>query len=102
MSMGSWGSYSINDVSAFLPNWFGGGNDDYARDPEVQRLLEQGGSSGDEEVRNRAYSAAIKRITEQAYWLPLHTYVNTYAFARQLDFKAFPDELPRFYLAKWK
>jgi peptide/nickel transport system substrate-binding protein len=102
MSMGSWGSYSVNDVSAILPNWFGGGNDDYARDPEVQRLLEEGGSSGDEAVRNRAYSAAIKRITEQAYWVPLHTYVNTYAFARQLDFKAFPDELPRFYLAKWK
>ncbi|MGG5887739.1 ABC transporter substrate-binding protein [Falsiroseomonas sp. HC035] len=102
MSMGSWGSYSINDVSAILPNFFGNTNDDYARDPDLQRMLEEGGSTADEAVRNAAYSAAIKRITEQAYWVPLHTYVNTYAFQRQLDFKAFPDELPRFYLAKWK
>ncbi|MBS7811581.1 ABC transporter substrate-binding protein [Roseococcus pinisoli] len=103
MSMGSWGSYSINDVSAFLPNWFGEGSlDDYSRDPEVHRLLAEGGASSDADTRKRAYSAAIRRITEQAYFLPLHTYVNTYAFSRQLEFKAFPDELPRFYLAKWK
>ena len=30
---GSWGSYSVNDVSAILPFFFGGGGDDYARDP---------------------------------------------------------------------
>jgi peptide/nickel transport system substrate-binding protein len=34
--------------------------------------------------------------------VPLHTYVSTYAFQRQLDFKPYADELPRFYLAKWK
>ncbi len=100
--MGSWGSYSINDVSAIMPVMFGGGNDDYARDPEVKRLLEEGGSTADPAKRKAAYSAAIKRVTEQAYWLPLPTYVNTYGFVKTLDFKAFPDELPRFYLAKWK
>ena len=41
-------------------------------------------------------------MTEKAYWLPLHTYVTTYAFSKQLDFKTYADELPRFYLAKWK
>ena len=41
-------------------------------------------------------------MTEKAYWLPLHTYVNTYAFTKALEFKTFPDELPRFYFAKWK
>jgi peptide/nickel transport system substrate-binding protein len=102
LSMGSWGSYSVNDVSAILPNYFSGGNDDYSRDPELIRLIEEGGSSNDEEARLRAYSAAIRRITEQAYWVPLHTYVNVYAFSRQLDFKPHRDELPRFYLAKWK
>jgi peptide/nickel transport system substrate-binding protein len=102
LSMGSWGSYSVNDVSAILPNYFNFGLDDYARDEEVKRLVEEGGSSNDEEVRRRAYSAAIRRITEQAYWIPLHTYVNTYAFSKQLEFKPFRDELPRFYLAKWR
>jgi peptide/nickel transport system substrate-binding protein len=100
--LGSWGSYSINDVSANMPNFFTFGNDDYARDEEVKRLLEEGGSSNDAEVRARAYSAAIKRITEQAYWAPLHTYVTTYGFSRQLNFTAYPDELPRWYLASWK
>ena len=53
-------------------------------------------------ARKKAYSAAIKMMTEKAYWLPLFTYVNTYAFSKQLDFKTFPDELPRFYFAKWQ
>src|SRR5262249_61378506 len=75
--LGSWGSYSINDVSAILPNFFDGGADDYARDPDVIKWLVEGGSSNDPEVRKKAYSAAIQRITERAYWEPLHTYVTT-------------------------
>ena len=102
MQMASWGSYSINDVSAIMPNYFGGGADDYARDAEVTRQLEVGGSTADEAARKTAYDAAIKRATEQAYWLPLFTYVSTYAFQKRLEFPTFADELPRFYLAKWK
>ena len=100
--LGSWGSFSINDVSAIMPNFFDGGADDYARDPQVIKWLLEGGSTNDPEARKKAYSAAIHRITEQAYWVPLHTYVTTYGFSRQLDFSPYADELPRFYLAKWK
>jgi len=100
--LGSWGSFSINDVAAILPNFLDGGADDYARDPDVIKWLAEGGSSNDPEVRKKAYSAAIQRITEQAYWEPLHTYVTTYGHAKQLDFTPYADELPRFYLAKWK
>jgi peptide/nickel transport system substrate-binding protein len=100
--LGSWGSYSINDVSAILPNFFDGGADDYARDPDVIKWLAEGGSSNDAEARKKAYSAAVQRITERAYWAPLHTYVTTYGHAKQLDFTPYPDELPRFFLAKWK
>ena len=102
MYLGSWGSYSINDVSAILPNFFDGGADDYARDPDVQKWLVDAGSSNDAEARKKAYSAAIQRITERAYWAPLHTYVTTYGHAKQLDFTPYADELPRFFLAKWK
>ena len=42
---GSWGSNSINDVSAFMPYWLGGGLDDSARDLAVQDLLKQAGPS---------------------------------------------------------
>ena len=74
----------------------------YSKDPELERLVAAGSATSDKAVRLKAYSAAIRIATEKAYWLPIHTYVNTYAFARQLDFKTFPDELPRFYLARWK
>jgi peptide/nickel transport system substrate-binding protein len=99
--MASWGSYSINDVSAIMPNFFSNGGDDYARDPEMKRLLDEAGSSIDPEFRKKSYSAAIKRATEQAYWLPLHTYVTTYGYSKTLGFTPYPDELPRFYLSKW-
>jgi len=99
---GSWGSYSINDVSAILPVFFGGGGNDTIRDPELTRLVEQGGATTDPNERRQAYSAALRRISEQMYWLPLSTYVTTYAFSRQLAFKPYQDEVPRFYLASWR
>ncbi len=98
---GSWGSYSINDVSAILPVFFGR-SDANVHDPEVTRLVEQGGATVDPNQRRQAYSAALRRISDQMYWLPLSTYVTTYAFSRQLAFKPYQDEVPRFYLASWK
>ena len=101
--MQSWGSYSINDVSAILPVMFGAGAlQNYSKDPELEKLIAEGGSTSDPAVRKKAYSAAIKIATEKAYWMPINTYVNAYAFAKDLDFKTYPDELPRFYFAKWK
>jgi peptide/nickel transport system substrate-binding protein len=102
ISFGSWGSYSINDVSAFLPYFFGGGGADYARDPEVTKLVEQGGNTTDPDQRRKAYSEAIRLITSKMYMLPMYTYVKTYGFSKQLNFKPYPDELPRFYLSSWK
>lgn len=102
LDLGSWGSYSINDASAFLPFFFTGLGQDYSRDPEVQRLVLEAGSVTDPDQRRRAYSAALKRITEQAYFMPLYTFVTTYAISRNLNFKAYQDELPRFYLSSWK
>ena len=87
---------------SILPTFFLCGADDYARDPDVQKWLVEAGSSNDPEARNKAYSAAIKRITERAYFAPLHTYVTTYGFSKQLDFTPYSDELPRFYFAKWQ
>ncbi|MEI7710692.1 MAG: ABC transporter substrate-binding protein [Rhodospirillales bacterium] len=102
MEAGDWGSYSINDVSAILPQYFGGGGNDYTRDTEIGDLVKAGGSTTDPDQRRKSYSAAIKLITERANWLPLYTYTITYGLSRQLNFKPYPDELPRFYLASWK
>jgi peptide/nickel transport system substrate-binding protein len=99
--LASWGSYSVNDVSAIMPNYFTNGNEDYARDPELKKLVEEGSATNDPAARKAAYAKAIKRVTEQAYWLPMPTYVTTYGFSKTLNFKPYPDELPRFFLAKW-
>ena len=98
----SWGSYSVNDVSAILPNFFTFTGNDYARDPELKKLVEAGSATVDPDQRRKAYSAAIKLITEKAYWMPMFTHSVTYGFSKQLNFKPYPDELPRFFLATWK
>ena len=102
LEMGSWGSYSINDVSAFLPYFFTGGGSDYTRNPEIEKLVTEGGATADPDKRRDDYSQAIKLITSQADYMPLFTYVTYYAINKQLNFKTFKDELPRFYLASWK
>jgi peptide/nickel transport system substrate-binding protein len=100
--LGSWGSYSINDVSAILPYYFAGGDADYTRDPTIESLVERGGATTDTDERRKFYSDAIHLITTQADWMPLFTEVTNYAFSRTLNFKPYPDELPRFYLSSWK
>ena len=99
---GSWGSYSVNDVSAILPYFFDGKGDDYARDPELERLVAAGSATTNPDERRKLYSEALRRISEQMYWLPLSTYVTTYAFARTLNFRPSADELPRFFLSSWR
>ena len=70
------------------------------------RTCRNGWSRADRRSTRRCARRPIRRrsqrITEQAYWAPLHTYVTTYGYAKQLEFTPYPDELPRFYLAKWK
>jgi peptide/nickel transport system substrate-binding protein len=100
--LGSWGSYSINDVSAILPYFFAGGNQDYTRDPEVEALVKNGGSTDDVDERRKNYAHAIQIITANADWLPLYTFVTTYGVSRTLNFTPYPDELPRFYLSTWR
>jgi len=99
---GSWGSNSINDTSAFMPYFLGGGLDDYARDPDVQKLLQQAGSNTDPALRRKAYSEAIKLATERVDFIPLFNDARTIGFSKQLKFQTYPDDLPRFYLSSWK
>lgn len=66
MELGSSGSYSVNDVSAILPGFFTFSGNDYTRDPRIRMLVETGGTTVDPERRRKAYSEAIRLITEQA------------------------------------
>jgi peptide/nickel transport system substrate-binding protein len=99
--LGTWGSYSINDVSAILPFFFGGGADDYTRDPGLETLVSAGGGVSDPDQRRGLYSKAIRQITAQMDWLPMFTTVTVYGLSRELAFRPYQDEIPRFYLAHW-
>jgi peptide/nickel transport system substrate-binding protein len=98
----TWGSFNVNDVSASTSAYFKGVDDDMTRDPEVIALLTTGDTIIDPKVRNDAYRQAHKLITERAYAVPLYALVTWYVQNKELAFKPYPDELPRFYEMAWK
>ncbi len=98
----TWGSFSINDVSAGPSAYFKGIDDDMTKDPEVIALFEKGDTSVDPEVRKEAYKRGLQLINERAYAVPLYALTTNYVSDKNLDFKAYADELPRFWEMKWK
>ena len=98
----TWGSNSIPDVSAITSHFFVNGRDDPAKDPYTKEQLDIADTSTDPAVRRKHYKNALERISAELYWLPMFTYAKYYAFSKDLDFKTTPDEIPRFYTAKWK
>ena len=100
--LGSWGSSSINDVSAFLPRFFDGGDQDYARDGEVTDLIVRFSAASDADTRRALSAQALGLISQRALWLPLFTEAATYGIARALSFRPTSDELPHFYRAAWR
>ncbi len=97
----TWGSYSINDVSAIDSYWFKFQPIDITRDPQVRDWLDEGDSTVDPEARKAVYKKALQRIAEQAYWAPMFTWVSNNCMNKELDFTPYPDAVPRFYRAKW-
>ena len=61
----TWGSYSMNDVSAITSHFFTHGRDDYCRDDVVKEQLQIGDTSTDPQVRKAAYKKALIRIQER-------------------------------------
>ena len=55
----TWGSYSVNDVSANTPVFFKFMADDTARDPQVRDWLQKGDSTVDAEIRKDVYAKAL-------------------------------------------
>jgi peptide/nickel transport system substrate-binding protein len=102
MAVQTWGSFSINDVSASTPVYFTFQEDDIARDAQVRDWLQQGDTAVDPNLRKAAYQKALARIAEQVYTVPLWSLPVNYAFTKDLAFTPYPDELPRFWEARWK
>jgi peptide/nickel transport system substrate-binding protein len=98
----SWGSSSIFDVSAITSVFFAGSDDDQAKDPKLTVLIKNADNALDPSERLRGYKAALQLVADQAYALPMFSYSMNYAFDSDLDFRAYPDEIPRFFEARWK
>jgi peptide/nickel transport system substrate-binding protein len=98
----SWGSSSINDISAATSVFYKGNPDDVNHDAEVRALLQRGDTSVDPQVRKEAYAKALALIQERAYALPLYSLPMYYVASKDLVFTAHPDEIPRFWEMSYK
>lgn len=102
ISFGDWGSYSINDASAILGNFFTGTPDDFTGDKALQAMVHEADTSPDAKKREELYQKAVTRIMDQMYMLPMNSYAVYYAYTSELNFQPFKDEIPRYYLYSWK
>jgi peptide/nickel transport system substrate-binding protein len=102
LSHQTWGSFSVNDVSASTPVYFTFEADDISRDAEVRDLLVKGNNSVDPNARKQAYQQALKRIADNAYSVPLWSLPVFYVATKELNFSAYPDEMVRFWEMSWK
>lgn len=99
---GAFGAWSINDVSITMEGFFQGEEEDTIHDPELIAWNSEAKQIVDQDRRQELYTKALRRIADEAFWVPLHTYVTLYAFNSDLDFQPQPDEVARFYQARWK
>jgi peptide/nickel transport system substrate-binding protein len=98
----TWGSFSVNDVSANTPNYFAFRTEDITKDATVRDLLNKGNNSVAPDVRKAAYQEALKIIADKAYAVPLYSLPVYYVASKDLGFKAYPDEMVRFWEMGWK
>lgn len=98
----TFGSNGMLDASASTGHYFQFSPDDYARDEEVRDWLAKAEGTMDPAVRKELYSKALRKIADQAYYIPLFIYGRTYAFTSDLDYPLTDDEMAHFYMAKWK
>lgn len=102
LSHQTWGSFSVNDVSASTPVYFTFQADDISRDPEIRDLLLKGDNSVDPAVRKAAYRDALRLISERLYAVPLWSLPVYYVASKDLSFSPYPDEMVRFWEMSWK
>lgn len=90
------------DASASVSYHFKFTPDDYARDQELTGWLNEADSAMDPEKRSEFYAKALKRIADEAYYIPIFVYGGIYAFNSELDYPVSGDEIAHFYKAHWK
>ena len=102
LSFQTWGSYSINDASAMVSQFFKHGALDSTRDDEVLEWLNVADSSTAPETRVEYYTKALQKITGEAFWAPMFTYNTNYVFKDEVAYTPTSDEVLRFVDMSWK
>ncbi len=99
----SWESGSTADTAMIAEtHWSLKSDRNMSNDASVAQQMEAAARTIDPEERKRLYSAALKRIAEQAYWIPLYTYSQNYLVSPDLMFPVPKDGLPRLFRAHWR
>ncbi|MFX4778165.1 hypothetical protein ABTB39_20025, partial [Acinetobacter baumannii] len=75
---------------------------DSTQDKDVTEWDRQANATTDPAKRKELFSKSLNKIADEMYLLPLWSHPNVHAFNKDLDFKPYPDENPRFYFLKWK
>ncbi|MDB5928286.1 MAG: peptide transporter periplasmic peptide-binding protein [Betaproteobacteria bacterium] len=102
LSFRTWGSGSLNDAAGSTGYFFGKGPDNTTQDARVTELIRKADTEIDLPKRLALYDQAHKLIAQNAYWVPLWSYVYFYAMTDDLQFQPTPDEIPHLYRASWK
>ncbi|MCQ0093257.1 ABC transporter substrate-binding protein [Roseovarius sp. M141] len=97
----TWGSYSVNDASAMVSQFFKQGSLDDAQDDQTKEWLDVADSSTDPDTRVEFYTKALQRIADQAFWAPLFSYNTNYVMTKEVAYTPTADEVLRFTDMTW-
>jgi peptide/nickel transport system substrate-binding protein len=98
----TWGSFSVNDVSASTPYYFGMADDDMTHDKEVKALLDTGGNSVDPERAQGGLQEGARAHRGPGLHGAAVLALDLLRDERRARVQALPDEMPRFWEMTWK
>jgi len=100
---GTWGSGGLADTAAIANvHWREGSDRNLSGDPEMTKLMIGAEKTRDAGKRAELYEKGLKRIAEEAYWVPFYAFTLNYLVSNDLKFPVRRDGLPRLYEASWK
>jgi len=100
---GTWGSGGLADTAAIANvHWREGSDRNLSGDPELTKIMLGAEDTRDVAKRKALYDKGLKRIAEEAYWVPLYAFTLNYLVDTNLNFPVRRDGLPRIYEASWK
>jgi len=99
----NWGSYSVFDADGIYWDMLHSSSIfTYYNNPELDKLLEDGRGSLDQEERKRIYSAAQRIVRDEAPMIFMWGFHSVWGVSNKVDWKPRPDEIDMYFTAKPK